>query len=280
MAISNLGPIDLSAFSFPGTPLPTLTPSVSDGALARLLPSSTLSTLAPTQLEALQNPLGQSQQVTTALLVLLTGLLTNLLQGACPGCGATGGCNCNGSGNGGESSGLSQISGPSGAGGAGSTGSTGSAAGASGVGATGQGTVVNGKAFPVLGNARFSNDFHAPRSGGRQHQGTDIFAPVGTPVVAFAPGTVRRLRNETEGGLGGNTVTIQGDDGNSYYYAHLDQRVNGLQEGQRIEAGQQIGTVGMTGNARGTEPHLHFSINEGTSNNVNPFPLLQQLQNG
>lgn len=109
---------------------------------------------------------------------------------------------------------------------------------------------------PVPGGT-FTDTMGAPRSGGRRHMGTDIFAPRGTPVVAAVGGTVRQAG--FGGSLGGNRVWVEGDDGRFYYYAHLD--TIGAARGERVEVGQQIGTVGNTGNAANTPSHLHFSIN-------------------
>lgn len=113
-------------------------------------------------------------------------------------------------------------------------------------------------AFPVSG--RRENDigsrFGAPRDGGRrQHHGVDIFAPRGTPIVATSSGTVSRVGENTLGGL---IVWLQDDFGNRLYYAHLDRQL--VTRGQRVGPGDTIGTVGNTGNARTTPPHLHFGV--------------------
>lgn len=93
------------------------------------------------------------------------------------------------------------------------------------------------------------------RSGGRTHQGVDIFAPRGTPVVAATAGTVRSTRPNN---LGGNVVWLRDELGRSQYYAHLDSFI--VTRGDRLEAGDTLGFVGNTGNARTTPPHLHFGI--------------------
>jgi peptidoglycan LD-endopeptidase LytH len=119
------------------------------------------------------------------------------------------------------------------------------------------------------------------RAGGaRVHNAIDIMAPHGTPVLAAAAGTVERLFYSRGGG--GITAYIRSEDGQwIYYYAHLQEYAPGLAEGQRVEQGQQIGTVGSTGNASPDGPHLHFAVHRmgpgdrwhgGTP--VNPFPLL------
>lgn len=113
--------------------------------------------------------------------------------------------------------------------------------------------------IPVAGVSagKLADTFGAPRSGGRSHAGIDIFAPRGTAVVAAAPGRVIKAQSR-ESGLGGRTVTVRGNDGRFYYYAHMDS-VN-ARVGQQVRPGQPLGTVGNTGNARSTPPHLHFSV--------------------
>jgi murein DD-endopeptidase MepM/ murein hydrolase activator NlpD len=120
---------------------------------------------------------------------------------------------------------------------------------------------------PVQGPHSFSNDWHQPRSGGRLHQGNDILAPRGTPVVASVSGSVTAHRSA----LGGLSYYLQGDDGNVYFGTHLDSfaGVTG-----RVAAGTVIGRVGSSGNAAGGPPHLHFEIHPGGGGAVNPYPTL------
>jgi murein DD-endopeptidase MepM/ murein hydrolase activator NlpD len=115
----------------------------------------------------------------------------------------------------------------------------------------------------------FVNDWGAPRSGGRTHQGNDLFAPHGTPNVAVVDGTVRHDLDD----LGGLGVWLDGDDGVSYYYAHLS-RFEGPP--RRVARGDVVGYVGDTGNARGGAPHTHFGMRVA-SGMVNPFPTLRAL---
>ena len=109
--------------------------------------------------------------------------------------------------------------------------------------------------FPVAGPAWWIDDWHAPRSGGRLHQGLDIFAPRGTPLVAAADGIVTQ---KYVGALPGNSVEITGERGVQFFYAHLEDWHEGLELGQEVKRGQVIGYVGNTGNAINTPPHLHF----------------------
>jgi murein DD-endopeptidase MepM/ murein hydrolase activator NlpD len=113
-------------------------------------------------------------------------------------------------------------------------------------------------AFPVKGKdtRAIRSAFGAPRDGGaRRHDGIDIFAARGTPVLAAAPGVVSRVGNS---GRGGNTVWLRDRRGNSQYYAHLDRHA--VFDGDTVSVGDTLGFVGNTGNARTTPPHLHFGV--------------------
>jgi peptidoglycan LD-endopeptidase LytH len=112
-----------------------------------------------------------------------------------------------------------------------------------------------------VADGRFVNDWGFPRSQLRRHQGTDVFAPQGTPVVSPVAGVVAALdtvdRFDGRRGFGGITVTIE--RGNErFYHAHLERIAAGLRIGDAVVAGSPLGAVGRTGNARGTPPHLHF----------------------
>ncbi len=122
---------------------------------------------------------------------------------------------------------------------------------------------------PVAGSVHFTNDWGNPRSGGRTHKGTDLFAARGTPVVAVTDGTLRF----SDGGLGGIAIWLKGS-GASYYYAHLDSRVAGLSAGSYVTRGTVIGYAGNTGNAYGGAHHLHFQLHPGHGSAVNPYPTL------
>ncbi|WP_254514772.1 M23 family metallopeptidase [Novosphingobium sp. G106] len=120
----------------------------------------------------------------------------------------------------------------------------------------------------------------ARADGGRQHDAIDILAPRGTPVIAAASGTVEKLFLSKDGG---NTVYIRSPDGRTlFYYAHLENYAPDLTEGSRIAQGAPIGTVGSTGNADPTAPHLHFAIWSTAPERkwweealaLNPYPLL------
>lgn len=126
--------------------------------------------------------------------------------------------------------------------------------------------------FPIAGKYDFIDSWGYARSGGRQHQGADIFSPRHTPVVAVENGTVTQKDNS----LGGVTLYLQGDSGNRYYYAHLQARAAMTADG-RVEAGAVLGTVGNSGNAAGTPTHLHFEVKPGGGASVNPYPLLSTV---
>ena len=132
--------------------------------------------------------------------------------------------------------------------------------------------------LPVKGaSARAVRDtFGAPRPGDRTHQGIDIFSPRGTAVLSTTRGIVSRVG---ENSLGGTVVWVLGPAGDRHYYAHLDS-VADIRSGQRIVAGDVLGTVGTTGNARGTPPHLHYGIYRNSVGAVNPFPLLSKQPDG
>lgn len=122
---------------------------------------------------------------------------------------------------------------------------------------------------PVRGQ-RFVNTWGAARSGGRRHQGVDIFAEKGTPVRSTTDGIVVKAGHNL---LGGKIVRIQGP-GAGHYYAHLKSKKVKLF--QRVKAGQIIGTVGKTGNARRTPAHLHYGVYLTRGGAVNPYPLIDQ----
>ena len=101
------------------------------------------------------------------------------------------------------------------------------------------------------------------------HEGTDIFAPAGTPLLAVERGVVSRMGNEV---LGGTILWLKGESGTSYYYAHLSAFAPGITPGMVVESGTVLGFVGNTGNARTTPPHLHFEIHPGGGAPINPYP--------
>ncbi|MEM1335227.1 MAG: M23 family metallopeptidase, partial [Actinomycetota bacterium] len=154
-----------------------------------------------------------------------------------------------------------------------SGGTSGGRTGASGGGSnptginTGVGYIDN-IVCPMFGSA-YADTWGAPRSGGRKHEGVDMIAPTGVPLYAVTSGVVTFKSNR----LGGNAVSLVGDNGNRYYYAHLSAYEG--PSGRRVEAGETIGYNGDTGNARFSTPHLHLQIHPGGGQAVNPYPSVR-----
>jgi murein DD-endopeptidase MepM/ murein hydrolase activator NlpD len=141
----------------------------------------------------------------------------------------------------------------------------------------------SGLAIPVVGIRpdQLSDTFTDSRGGGsRVHNAIDIMAPRGTPVVSASDGRVEKLFYSHGGG--GITAYVRSPDGVwLHYYAHLDSYAPGLKEGQRIRRGDPIGTVGISGNANPSGPHLHYAIYRMSAGErwwqgapINPYPQL------
>jgi len=117
---------------------------------------------------------------------------------------------------------------------------------------------------------RIANTWQAPRGADRLHQGQDIFAPRGTPILSATEGYIMRIG---ENSLGGQTVSVVGAGGRVYYYAHLEAYAPQISEGDYVTTRTVLGYVGTTGNAAGTPPHLHFGV-YAPGGAINPLPLL------
>jgi murein DD-endopeptidase MepM/ murein hydrolase activator NlpD len=127
--------------------------------------------------------------------------------------------------------------------------------------------------FPVAGKkAKVGSFWGAERDGGkRKHEGIDIFAKKGTPVVAVCDGIIVSSGNTPRGG---KTLWLQPVHHSwKAYYAHLDQKK--VKPGQVVKKGQPIGTVGNTGNAKYTPSHLHFGIYKTFGGAMNPLPFVK-----
>jgi murein DD-endopeptidase MepM/ murein hydrolase activator NlpD len=133
---------------------------------------------------------------------------------------------------------------------------------------------ASGMACPIAALNSFIDSWGYPRSGGRTHQGTDMMAAMGAPVVAITDG---RITYEGTGVTAGKWLILSGDDGHSYYYMHNQSN---LVASGRVKAGQKIATVGDTGNAIGGPPHVHFEYHPGGGGPVNPYPLLAEVCRG
>jgi len=136
-----------------------------------------------------------------------------------------------------------------------------------------------GYVFPVYGTASFGDSFGAPRPNvpGGWHHGEDIFARLGTPLLAVADGTLHTIGFNK---IGGYRLWLRDTSGNEFYYAHLSAYSPLAVEGRRVEAGDVVGFVGDTGDAEGGTPHLHFEIHPaamaglGYDGVVAPYPIL------
>lgn len=130
--------------------------------------------------------------------------------------------------------------------------------------------------FPVSGgnNKNIQSFWADPRdAGSRSHEGVDIFAARGTPVVAITDGFIS---SAGERGLGGKQVWLRdGIFGKTLYYAHLDSIA--VTEGKRVKVGDTLGFVGNTGNAKTTPPHLHFGIYKSRGA-INPLPFIKKTE--
>ena len=135
------------------------------------------------------------------------------------------------------------------------------------------GLLDGGYMFPVLGATAndFSDDWGAPRADTGFHQGLDIFAATGTPILAITDGTVFRIGWNT---LGGRRLWLSDGSGNLFYFAHLSGFSPLAREGAAVKRGDVLGFVGNSGDAQGTPPHLHFEIHPGGLWAVPPFPYV------
>ena len=130
--------------------------------------------------------------------------------------------------------------------------------------------------FPVAGGARYDNDWGFARPGGRAHQGNDLFAAEGTPLLAVDDGLlfIGTPGSGAPDPFGGNVVYLRTPE-QTYYYAHLQSYIGTPGQSFQVKAGDVVGYLGRTGNAEFTEPHLHFGVYR-SGEAQNPFPMLQQ----
>jgi murein DD-endopeptidase MepM/ murein hydrolase activator NlpD len=150
---------------------------------------------------------------------------------------------------------------------------------------------TTGIVFPLaLDSVRFTSGFGDARSGGRSHRGQDMFCPKWTPILAVVNGTVDWIAVVRPKNGKSYSVLLRGDDGNQYFYDHLNNDnpgtkdnlgdpefayAAGIRNGVRVTAGQVIGYVGDSGDAEPSGPHLHFEIHVGGwEHAVNPAPAL------
>ncbi|MFQ5575259.1 MAG: cell wall-binding repeat-containing protein, partial [Terriglobia bacterium] len=146
--------------------------------------------------------------------------------------------------------------------------------------------------FPVEGGAANTCTFGAPRSGGRTHKGSDIFASKGAPLVAAVSGFIHQTMFG-EHGNAGYRLWIIGIDGNSYFYAHLNNDSPGtddglggaeaaygpgIEAGAWVDAGDIVGYAGDSGNAEGAPPHVHFEVHPDAAGAVAPHRILKKAE--
>ena len=156
-----------------------------------------------------------------------------------------------------------------GAGGSGSSGRASSSSSSASAPAPASG---GGMACPLDQPRSFIDSWGYARSGGRSHRGTDIMGPRGIPVRAITSGTWNIQRSGPSAGL---WAILRGDNGDHYWYMHLDSHTVG--SGARVSAGQQVGTNGSTGNATAGAEHVHFELHPGGGSAVNPYALLRSV---
>jgi murein DD-endopeptidase MepM/ murein hydrolase activator NlpD len=131
---------------------------------------------------------------------------------------------------------------------------------------------ASGMTCPIAGPNSFIDSWGFPRDGGaRTHEGTDMMAEMGAPVVAITDG---RITYAGVGATAGNWLELEGDDGHTYWYMHNEKN---LITGGKVTVGQQIATVGNTGNAAGGPPHVHFEYHPNGDGPVNPYSLLVRV---
>lgn len=142
--------------------------------------------------------------------------------------------------------------------------------------------------FPVSGGASYSNDYGAPRSGGRTHGGNDLFAPKLRHLIAAENGYVNWWQKNQ--GNAGNMLELVGESGYRYWYIHVNNDnpgtddggggdrwawAPGTEPGAPVRAGQFIAYLGDSGNAEGTSSHLHFEIHYPDGTRFNPYDSLR-----
>lgn len=126
--------------------------------------------------------------------------------------------------------------------------------------------------FPVPGVVSYADNFGHQWGPGRTHQGIDIFAPEGTPVLAVADGIVRNK----EGPIGGKMVTLELPDKTWFLYSHL-ATFGPKPSGSHVKAGDLVGHVGDTGNALRKGAHVHFEAHPKGGPAVDPYAALKAV---
>jgi hypothetical protein len=148
--------------------------------------------------------------------------------------------------------------------------------------------------FPVEGPVRFSNDFGAPRSGGRQHKGNDLMGTKLQKLLATRDGVVTFVRHDTSTNSG-NMLVLRDAEGWEYWSMHINNDTpgtddgrnargwafaSGIASGSRVVQGQHLAFLGDSGNAEGTAPHLHFELHPPSGEAINPYESLIAAPHG
>ena len=137
---------------------------------------------------------------------------------------------------------------------------------------------AGGYAFPVYGDVNYDSTFGAPRAPPIGfHEGNDIFAEFGSPVVAVTDGHITKVGTLE---ISGNRLWVIADNGDGFFYAHLSSFSDRARNGARVKAGEVLGFVGNTGDAEETPPHVHFEVHPGgiAKEAVDPYPILRSWQ--
>jgi murein DD-endopeptidase MepM/ murein hydrolase activator NlpD len=130
-----------------------------------------------------------------------------------------------------------------------------------------------GYVFPIYGKHSYTDDYGAARADTGTHEGNDIFAATGTPVVAVCDGSLNRVGTLP---IAGNRLWVKCDKGgDSFFYAHLSAYATDTRSGLDVKAGTVLGFVGSTGDAEQTPPHCHFEVHPGDGPAVDPYPFLR-----
>jgi murein DD-endopeptidase MepM/ murein hydrolase activator NlpD len=130
-----------------------------------------------------------------------------------------------------------------------------------------------GFVFPVYGKHNYGDTYGAFRADTGFHEGNDIFAEAGTPLVAVCDGTLNRVGTLP---ISGNRLWVKcSKTGDGFFYAHLSAFATDTRSGLHVKAGQVIGFVGSTGDAEQTPPHCHFEVHPGNGSSVDPYPFLR-----
>jgi murein DD-endopeptidase MepM/ murein hydrolase activator NlpD len=130
-------------------------------------------------------------------------------------------------------------------------------------------------AFPVFGTASVADDFGAARADTGVHEGNDVFAPFGAPVLAVADGVVGRVGTLP---ISGNRLWLTTPAGDGFFYAHLSAFSPDAVDGHHVKAGTVLGFTGNTGDAEPTPPHVHFEIHPGNKDAIDPHAILLAWQ--